>query len=1113
MKGNETNLYLCIKQFNSRLGDELNLKVGDKIEVLADDSEYNDGWYMGKNLSNNEVGLYPKTFTQLLANEPNDHPNLLRSRSRSRRLPSNSFSSSNQSSPNLNLPNPNPPANSNPPPASKISQLANTFENLSFKTNNNTNGLEKADSKNDQSVNKTMNDIDRALQELQSDSFENNSDVNVTDDSIAQLKSSNLHPSNGKSHQRSASNVSLTEDLNPKDAMKWTPKQVTSYFALGLGFDASIAGKFARHKITGAILFELDLAHLKELDIDSFGTRFEIHKEIENLKKIVDGHEEQKGTSELEQKGTIGLEPPHHPSQPQTPSSQMGRDSPDSYNPYAANNDSISSNPYGHARKRSQSMENLPDINSNLNKNFEFGDKSNVNTTSGPSNDIYKSRFGSTSVLAAPANPGQGVSRPASSVYDQSIHSRNHSRNISNTSDQVQPHLHQYGHARTHSRTHSRAHSRTQSGNVGHRRHSSIISQGNNERTETGAGDHKRHSSLFLFMSKGGDDIDTKKYYDKKQDKLISPAKIKHSNNELDHSPRNPVRTSNGSTPNGRGAETVDIDQVQFSPRKLKSINFKYDEPKKPDMKDDKRSISDSANLNDGSGGSNPSSNSTTPKNSTSISRFKTLRTASTNNFKNLTTSKKLKTSAFQEGIRHITPDEAIKTANYSGFMSKRSGNNLSWRSRYFTLHGTRLLYFTSLKDKKEKGLIDITAHKVIPINSEGEDKYVALYAASTGLGRYCFKLIPPAPGFKKGLTFTQPKTHYFAVETHEEMRGWLKALMTCTIDIDDSVPVVSSCSTPTVSLAKAQELLAKAREETKLKDEEIKSKGFLGDFSNFGGEDDFSEAQLTSFIGNYTLDPNSSGENSPIVESLEEGSNLSSNPYSISNVNTPNVGTGTSGTSSAAGFTMNNQHSSNSYDHGHASHLDSHGSNDNNHPKLSIDTSGKPSSRGPTTPQASNNQGGFASPYLLASGLLSPRLNSGNLSPSIPPPSTEDEMVHTINSGTGTGSISNNSNAMNTNMTSNVSTPLEQAAEHEGQAREYFPEFESNETTPKLVFSGSNGRVSGGSNANTTAQSHTQTNGGQFNPIKKKRHSEKMLAYTSDGSGNHTFYIQPKKH
>lgn len=72
--------YICIKQFNARLGDELSLKIGDKIQVLADDREYNDGWYMGKNLLTGEAGLYPKSFTQLITN--NETKPILRSRSR-----------------------------------------------------------------------------------------------------------------------------------------------------------------------------------------------------------------------------------------------------------------------------------------------------------------------------------------------------------------------------------------------------------------------------------------------------------------------------------------------------------------------------------------------------------------------------------------------------------------------------------------------------------------------------------------------------------------------------------------------------------------------------------------------------------------------------------------------------------------------------------------------------------------------------------------------------------------------------------------------------------------------------------------------------------------------
>ncbi|EGV60616.1 polar growth protein [Yamadazyma tenuis] len=973
--GATASVYLCIKQFNSRLGDELNLKVGDKIQVLSDDSEYNDGWYMGKNLSTGKVGLYPKSFTQVLVEDTPDDYNLLRSRSRSR---------------SKRLSSPTTPISAKPD--SPVSKLKSNFESLSIKrpangnyktpgttatatthaksssslfnpktskifdeahdlndnndTFNTTNGHSHLDDIDDEDnidaedrefgVNKTMNDIDKALEELQSDSY--------------------IHSTN-TGHKRAPSNMSLTEDLNPKDAMSWTPKQVTSYFALGLGFDTSVAGKFARHKITGAILFELDLAHLKELDIDSFGTRFEIYKEIENLKKIVDGHKE------------------------------LDTDKNKTSEPQLLDSAKITRGPseYGHQRKKSQSYEELRDTNKivspKMDKAYKFGEATNKEMY-GSNNNV------STSVLNPPTESAgikNRLSRPASSIYEQSVHSRNHSRNISGTSDY-------YGN---------------------HRRNSSVILSNNN---------HKRNSSMFSFMSKDKDEVDNKKYKEvkekvsekqgRKQEKLISPAKIKKERLPEVSTPTHDIHNN---------SEEIDIDSTQFSPRKSKSINHKYDEPRKLDFKDEKRSVSDStATLN--------SSASSTPGTST-ISRFKTLRTASTTNFKNLTSSKKSKTSAFQEGIRSITPDEAIKSANYSGFMAKRTGNNLSWRSRYFTLHGTRLSYFTSLKDKKEKGLIDITAHKVIPIDTDGEDKYIALYAASTGFGRYCFKLIPPAPGFKKGLTFTQPKTHFFAVETQDEMRGWIKALMTATIDIDDSVPVVSSCSTPTVSLAKAQELLARAREETKLKDEERAmqgNNGFLGDLNDFG-DDEFSESQLTSFIGNYTLDPNTSGENSPLVESLEEGSESTSSP--------------------------------------------------SEHPNLSIDTSGKPSVKGPTTPQLSNPTG-FASPYLLASGLLSPKSNNGNVNFS--PTMNHEDASSTSNSF---------SNTYNNSKASNTTTPID-------QKREYFTDLDSNGSTPKSPAS--NGRVK---SAISQSSGH-----------KKKRHSEKLLAYSNDGSGNHTFVIKQKR-
>lgn len=62
-------LYIAVNQYSKRMEDELNMKPGDKIKVITDDGEYNDGWYYGRNLRTKEEGLYPAVFTKRIAIE------------------------------------------------------------------------------------------------------------------------------------------------------------------------------------------------------------------------------------------------------------------------------------------------------------------------------------------------------------------------------------------------------------------------------------------------------------------------------------------------------------------------------------------------------------------------------------------------------------------------------------------------------------------------------------------------------------------------------------------------------------------------------------------------------------------------------------------------------------------------------------------------------------------------------------------------------------------------------------------------------------------------------------------------------------------------------------
>lgn len=934
-------VYLCIKQFNARLGDELNLKIGDKVEVLADDSEYNDGWYMGKNMLTNEVGLYPKSFTQLLQTPSGS---LLRSRSRRVTSKGLSASSITDKLDKLNVSGPSEQQNK-PEQALQLSQIDELQRNSSNTA---------AD---------TVNDIDRALEELQTPPAEDNNpyknmkpveqklvysnqplsyrsraekelptpkshepptpakdsheygsqarhetSASSRDDQLhsqpqhaqqpkqTQQPQQTLAPIQAETEQQNhthsqqsqpARNGSLSSVPNPSAAYSWSPKDVSTYFS-HLGFDSNVASKFLRHEITGAILFELDLGHLKELDIDSFGVRFQVHKEIEKLKRIVAGEEQHSHLGIPDSSSESLLSPKVSQSfnsynnsdddRGLMPSAPLGRKrdkADESFEPPLRHNGPSSPDEQAYYDKLAQAQD-------------EFGTPTTPNTPSRPVANGSDQHLYLTRNNALNAGLGiNGISRPASSIYEPSV---GHSRNA-----------------------------------LAHRRNSLVISG------------HKRHSSLFSFLS--GNENDREKLEKLEKEEAV------HAEKEKQRAASARLAKEKASTLE----DSADIKSSDLSSPK----------------KNDKRAASD-----------------------LTVSRLKTLRTAPSQNFRGFSGLKKLKTSAFTEGIRQITPDDAIKLASFSGWMSKKSGSTIGWRSRYFTLHGTRLLYFTSLKDKRERGLIDITAHKVIPINSDDStsDKYIAMYASSTGFGRYCFKLVPPAPGFKKGLTFTQPKTHFFAVETQDDMRGWLKALMTATIDIDDSVPVVSSCLTPTVSLAKAQELLERAREENKLRDEQ------LTDYSHI-----MTESSMDHHLDNDT------------DQTLEEA--------------LPMV----------------------SYDE----------STSNTQPKLSLDTSIRTTLRGPKTPQMSQSSGGFASPYLLASGVLSPKLATHLSSSETPQLALKSQL-------------------------------------------EYFPE---NSNTPKLTLSSSAGRV--------VSQGLGYT---PFNPPKKKRGSDKMLSYASDALGNHTFVLKPAK-
>ncbi|MCJ1299047.1 polar growth protein [Hypocenomyce scalaris] len=197
----------------------------------------------------------------------------------------------------------------------------------------------------------------------------------------------------------------------------------------------------------------------------------------------------------------------------------------------------------------------------------------------------------------------------------------------------------------------------------------------------------------------------------------------------------------------------------------------------------------------------------------------------------------KKETSAYIRGLEKKSPQEQMSGCDYSGWMKKKSSNLMTtWKPRLFVLRGRRLSYYYSDTDTQEKGLIDISSHRVLPAD---RDFLTGLHATVTGAKSsptspsnaqtptiasaeaaaqpestlqksgadtmFIFKLVPPRSGLSRAVNFTKPTVHYFAVDNIKQGRLWMAALMRATIDRDETKPVTTTYQQKTISLAKAK--------------------------------------------------------------------------------------------------------------------------------------------------------------------------------------------------------------------------------------------------------------------------------------------------------------------
>lgn len=210
----------------------------------------------------------------------------------------------------------------------------------------------------------------------------------------------------------------------------------------------------------------------------------------------------------------------------------------------------------------------------------------------------------------------------------------------------------------------------------------------------------------------------------------------------------------------------------------------------------------------------------------------------------------KQQTSAYTKGLLKITPEEARKQCDYHGWMKKKSSTLMTtWKPRLFILRGRRLSYYYSENDLEERGIIDISGHKVLVANS---DAITTLHATLTGSKNspfpsptsgessptaprapsqpFFFKLVPPKAGMSRAVQFTKPTIHYFQVDSTAVGRKWMGEIMKATI-MHDLTTFETTNKQQTISLAKAKArkerppALKNAEDETPAEDPEKEDK------------------------------------------------------------------------------------------------------------------------------------------------------------------------------------------------------------------------------------------------------------------------------------------------
>ncbi|KAI5462691.1 hypothetical protein BGZ63DRAFT_403891 [Mariannaea sp. PMI_226] len=837
------DILVVIHDFQARSSDELSLSKGDRVELLERDDEFGDGWFLGRHLVNNNNGLFPEVYTRpapkniptsSFASKPSSPPptqEAQRVPSLPSAIPKDSLALK-QNSTAISPPVDTPvtlPLNSvkpdsavapvDPPQMPILSHLASPSQDSPV-------------------LHETLNVINEHITDLRSPSSSGGLRASANDSgseySSAALdhRASYIHGEETDEEEEGAHSRSEVES--------WTPDQVAEYLFTS-GVEKHHCEVFRDQEISGEVLLGMDQSALfiKALDLGSVGRRLKTWHKIKSLQDEVagtglesrrttqtyGGEAEEEGRQTRSRTNTLTNRPTsvqtkrlslsHTPKASPTTLAPIAQASP---KPSHIKRPSAASvRDLNQSRRHSSTESQLtgaaapsPVLRLNNAGTFPSGDglhkkqaSFDRNWTLGGASPRPLSSTGLQDLLspsgAGVADSGLDLDRG----YFSGTEVDGRKRNLLRKRD---------------SGAESRNSSYTEEQRV---------------RSATAISRQSRFGSVGS-LTEGGISSAAQKYYG------INPHRRTASSATSESSKNKPARGAQAPSPTVTKLETSSAGRSSSSSKHqgfgpdwlaavmnkpisgMRAISDNLDRSKSgtPTDSSSKEMIVESpARTGSTTPSGGPSLDLESPDTSKSPS------TATTQTSKNSRKKSKKETSAYTRGLLKVSPKEAMKDADFSGWMKKKSSNlMMTWKPRLFVLKGRRLAYYYSEDDDHERGLIDISFHRVLPADNE---KLTGLHATITGVvggnqalptneagtlekgddAVFIFKLVPPRAGLSKAVNFTKPTVHYFAVPNLKQGRLWMAALMKATIERDDTKPITTTYQQKTISLNKAKQM------------------------------------------------------------------------------------------------------------------------------------------------------------------------------------------------------------------------------------------------------------------------------------------------------------------